>query len=93
MVLLYRPFHTIIIHVCHADELPDDDVKEMKAWLQYNTEPKDTVTAYMAKTCRARASWLRESLTSPVREWPRLLDTPGMVGVFVMFFSIDCWTG
>ena len=33
----------------------------------------------MAKTCKSRAIMLWKNKTSPVADWPRLFDSPGMV--------------
>ena len=68
-----------MVFVFVIDDLSEEECASMKTWLKFNIEPKDTLVSYMVKTCKARASWLRENQKSPINDWPRLLDTPGMV--------------
>lgn len=55
----------------------------MKAWLKHNNTPLDQVKKLMKATVCMRAEWIKgnTNLTSlQIKvEYPRLLDTPGMV--------------
>lgn len=56
----------------------------MIQWLRNNTWPASQVEVYMKDTATHRARWIRENGTKAIveiiEEYPRLLDTPGMVG-------------
>ncbi|XP_027869415.1 uncharacterized protein LOC114142362 isoform X2 [Xiphophorus couchianus] len=56
---------------------------QMTEWLKNNFWPADQVVQYMRETAVYRAGWIRSSGTIPMQqifaEFPRLLDTPGMV--------------
>lgn len=62
---------------------------EMKEWLKNNIWPQDQVSDYMADTAIHRAQWIRsdgsKSLPEILAEYPRFLDTPGMVGSILSF--------
>lgn len=55
----------------------------MTEWLKENMWPREQVTDYMQETAVYRAQWIRnnEAKTVPdiIAEFPRLVDTPGMV--------------
>ena len=57
----------------------------MSEWLKNNVWPNAQVGQYMLKTAIHRAQWIRgdgtKSLLNIVEEFPRLLDTPGMVSL------------
>ncbi|CAM4578200.1 unnamed protein product [Leuciscus chuanchicus] len=68
--------------------LPDSQISEadsnkMTEWLKKNKQPVSQVEEYMRGTAVYRAQWIREngskSLIEITQEYPRLLDTPGMV--------------
>ncbi|XP_054903029.1 uncharacterized protein LOC129370838 [Poeciliopsis prolifica] len=56
---------------------------QMTEWLKNNFWPTDQVVQYMRETAVYRAGWIRSSGTIPMQqifaEFPRLLDTPGMI--------------
>ncbi|XP_023189227.1 uncharacterized protein LOC111608572 [Xiphophorus maculatus] len=56
---------------------------QMTEWLKNNFWPADQVVQYMRETAVYRAGWIRSSGTIPMQqifaEFPRLLDTPGMI--------------
>ncbi|XP_023190186.1 uncharacterized protein LOC111608684 [Xiphophorus maculatus] len=56
---------------------------QMTEWLKNNFWPADQVVQYMQETAVYRAGWIRSSGTIPMQqifaEFPRLLDTPGMI--------------
>ncbi|XP_027886405.1 uncharacterized protein LOC114152659 isoform X2 [Xiphophorus couchianus] len=56
---------------------------QMTEWLKNNFWPADQVVQYMRETAVYRTGWIRSSGTIPMQqifaEFPRLLDTPGMV--------------
>uniref|UniRef100_UPI003AAF1029 uncharacterized protein n=1 Tax=Centroberyx gerrardi TaxID=166262 RepID=UPI003AAF1029 len=68
--------------------LPESRVSSERAaqlteWLKNNVWPANQVAEYMRETAIHRAKWIKEngtkSLDEIVREYPRLLDTPGMI--------------
>lgn len=57
----------------------------MTKWLKNNIWPAIHVAEYMKDTAIQRAQWTRQNgdkTVEIVREYPHLLDTPGMVGIF-----------
>ncbi|XP_058616377.1 uncharacterized protein LOC131530244 [Onychostoma macrolepis] len=68
--------------------LPDTEVSEgdnskMTEWLKKSKQPVSQVEEFMRGTAIYRAQWIREngskSLMDITQEYPRLLDTPGMI--------------
>lgn len=61
--------------------LSEDDSSVMIAWLKGNRQPEAKVRDYMLATAPKRIAMLKEAndLGSVLLEYPRLLDTPGMV--------------
>lgn len=55
----------------------------MKEWLKNNIWPQEQVRDYMADTAIHQAQWIHsdgsKSLPEILAEYPRFLDTPGMV--------------
>ena len=55
----------------------------MTTWLKYHHTPTQQVEEMMLKTCRARAAYIRreteKTASELLKEYPRLIDTPGMV--------------
>ena len=69
--------------ITETDVTPEE-VKQMSEWLKNNVWPVTQVTQYMLKTAVHRARWIRDvgkNLQSIVEEFPRFLDTPGMVSL------------
>ncbi|XP_078024425.1 uncharacterized protein LOC144463558 isoform X2 [Epinephelus lanceolatus] len=60
-----------------------DRAMEMKEWLKNNIWPQEQVRDYMVDTAIHRAQWIRsdgsKSLPEILAEYPRFLDTPGMI--------------
>lgn len=58
---------------------------QMTEWLKNNIWPASQVEHYMKETAIQRAKWIRDhgskTIMEIVKEYPRLLDTPGMVGL------------
>lgn len=56
---------------------------QLTEWLKNNIWPPAQVAQYMLETAIHRATWIRSNGTIPLQqifaEFPRLLDTPGMV--------------
>ena len=67
---------------CHTQEA---DHAGMKEWLKQHLEPASTIKLYMEKTVINRACWIKENsdlgIKEIMNEYPRLFDTPGMVGL------------
>lgn len=86
-VLSWVIFFTIVTNVqlfySSESEISMERRLEMKAWLKHNNAPADQVMTFMQATVGMRAEWIRGNpdLTSLQikTEYPRLLDTPGMV--------------
>jgi len=61
-----------------------DRAVQIAEWLKNNMWPADKVAEYMKETAIHRAQWIRANGTKSIEdincEFPRLLDTPGMVG-------------
>lgn len=66
-----------------TDELEEADIAAMTTWLKYHNSPVDQVKEMMLKTCRYRTGKIRSEKEKPLREllgeYPRLLDTDGMI--------------
>ncbi|XP_035712070.1 uncharacterized protein LOC118437260 isoform X2 [Folsomia candida] len=60
---------------------PSEDEYEKKSWLSYSSTPLYQVAEYMAETFRLRSEELRntDNLSVTLSQWPRLIDTPGMI--------------
>ena len=58
---------------------------QMTLWLKNNIWPQTTVAQYMLETAIHRANWIRQdgakTVENIVAEFPRLMDTPGMVSL------------
>nr|XP_054598079.1 uncharacterized protein LOC129163728 [Nothobranchius furzeri] len=56
---------------------------QMTEWLKNNIWPPSQVSQYMLETAIQRAQWIRSNGTMSIREimaeFPRLVDTPGMI--------------
>lgn len=56
---------------------------EMTQWLKNNVWPQQQVAEFMQETVVYRAQWIRtngtKSIQDIIAEFPRLVDTPGMV--------------
>lgn len=65
---------------------PSADEEEKKSWLSYSSSPYDQVADYMAQTFRLRSDELMKTddLSVTLSQWPRLIDTPGMV-IFIIY--------
>lgn len=66
--------------------MPEDaDMTAMINWLKHHNAPAQQVTEMMKQTCRYRANKIRTEKERPLREllkeYPRLIDTDGMVSV------------
>ncbi len=61
---------------------------QMTEWLKNNIWPASQVEQYMKETAIQRAKWIRDNgsktIMEIVKEYPRLLDTPGMVGLILI---------
>lgn len=62
-----------------------DRAVQLTEWLKSNVWPQSQVAAYMEETVIHRAKWIRANVTKAVvnimMEFPRLVDTPGMVSL------------
>ncbi|XP_051989035.1 uncharacterized protein LOC127648409 [Xyrauchen texanus] len=60
-----------------------DRAVQISEWLKNNMWPADKVAEYMKETAIHRAQWIRANGTKAIEdincEFPRLLDTPGMI--------------
>ncbi|XDV26034.1 hypothetical protein PO909_029838 [Leuciscus waleckii] len=69
--------------VIPASTLSPERAVQLKEWLKNNTRPQDQVEQYMKETAPFRAHWIREYGSKPISEilseFPRLMDTPGMI--------------
>ncbi len=65
---------------------------QMTEWLKNNIWPASQVEQYMKETAIQRAKWIRDNgsktIMEIVKEYPRLLDTPGMVGLKINYWLI-----
>ncbi len=64
---------------------------QMTEWLKNNIWPASQVEQYMKETAIQRAKWIRDNgsktIMEIVKEYPRLLDTPGMVGLKIKLLA------
>ncbi|XP_049333160.1 uncharacterized protein LOC111195806 isoform X2 [Astyanax mexicanus] len=82
-----RPSHVennvISSLVLPETEISDERAEAMMEWLKNNIRPLSQVEEYMKQTAIHRAKWIREhgskTMEEIKREYPRLLDTPGMI--------------
>lgn len=60
---------------------PTVDEQEKKSWLINSAAPITQVVQFMTDTYRLRTSQFKatKNLAELLNQWPRLLDTPGMV--------------
>ncbi|XP_035702724.1 uncharacterized protein LOC110842184 isoform X2 [Folsomia candida] len=59
---------------------PSEDEEDKKSWLRYTSSPLNQVAEYMAQTFRLRSEELKTNdLLTTLNEWPRLIDTTGMI--------------
>lgn len=71
-----------------------DRAVQLAEWLKNNMWPANQVADYMKETAIHRAQWIRANGTKSIEEitceFPRLLDTPGMVGpnLFIFFQKV-----
>lgn len=67
-----------------------DRAVQLAEWLKNNMWPANQVADYMKETAIHRAQWIRANGTKSIEEitceFPRLLDTPGMVGPNLCIF-------
>lgn len=75
------PYNTFFSHTdCSVSETDDYAMKE---WLKNHIEPLSQVHEFMEKTTIKRAEWIRAnpglSISSILKEYPRLIDIHGMV--------------
>lgn len=63
--------------------MPPEKIKEMVDWMKVHNYPVSEVEDYMNKTAIYRGEWIRsngsKSMPEILKEFPRLLDNPGMV--------------
>ncbi|XP_066498456.1 uncharacterized protein [Hoplias malabaricus] len=69
--------------VLQETDISDERAVAMTEWLKNNIWPLNQVEEYMKQTAIYRAKWIRDHGSKTVqeinREYPRLLDTPGMI--------------
>lgn len=74
------------------DDAEDCDISSMVTWLKYHNAPKERVKEMMERTCKHRASYIRDNKESSVgdirSEYPHLIDTDGMVIVLLKTCAI-----
>ncbi|GAA6087512.1 uncharacterized protein LOC108180310 [Tachysurus ichikawai] len=67
---------------------------QMTEWLKNNIWPASQVEQYMKETAIQRAKWIcdhgSKTIMEIVQEYPRLLDTPGMISQDFLIFNPDC---
>lgn len=65
------------------DTVTPEDAVQMSMWLKTNLWPQSQVADFMKKTAGYRARWIRangsKAIADIISEFPRLVDTPGMV--------------
>lgn len=71
--------------------VPLEKVQEMVEWLKVHKYPISEVENYMKETAFYRGKWIRnngsKSIAEVLKEFPRLVDNPGMVRIiFVDFY-------
>lgn len=78
---------------------PDSNVDSERAtqmieWLRNNIWPASQVEQYMKETAIQRAKWIRDDGSKTImeiaKEYPRLLDTPGMISQDFLILNPDC---
>ncbi|XP_073789441.1 uncharacterized protein [Danio rerio] len=66
----------------------------MIEWLRNNIWPASQVEQYMKETAIQRAKWIRDDGSKTImeiaKEYPRLLDTPGMISQDFLILNPDC---
>ncbi|XP_052449210.1 uncharacterized protein LOC128011128 [Carassius gibelio] len=66
---------------------------QMTEWLKNNIWPASQVEHYMKETVIQRAKWIRDhgskTIMEIVKEYPRLLDTPGMISQDFLILNPD----
>ncbi|KAJ8017450.1 hypothetical protein HOLleu_45135 [Holothuria leucospilota] len=65
-----------------TEELQEADLAAMVTWLKFHTTPQHQVQEMMEKTAKYRLSKIRRaehSISSILEEYPRILDTDGMI--------------
>ncbi|XP_063077443.1 uncharacterized protein LOC134467502 [Engraulis encrasicolus] len=82
----------------HQHQVPQDTVTaeraiEMAQWLQANIWPQSQVKEFMRHTVSYRARWIRangsKAIGDIIAEFPRLVDTPGMISQDFAFLHPD----
>lgn len=71
--------------ISSASSITSEKAVELAEWLKNNIYPSSQVAEFMRDTAVHRAQWIRANGTKPIheicREFPRLVDTSGMVCV------------
>ncbi|PIK42603.1 hypothetical protein BSL78_20529 [Apostichopus japonicus] len=68
------------VPVIEIDEDSESSTSSRVLWLKNNKEPRKQVQEFMQKTVHVRAAFIRDhTLPEIIAEYPRLLDTEGMV--------------
>lgn len=66
--------------------MPPEKIQEMVDWLKVHKYPISEVENYMKETAVYRGMWIRKngskSIPEILKEFPRLVDNPGMVRTF-----------
>ncbi|XP_028837523.1 uncharacterized protein LOC114791133 isoform X2 [Denticeps clupeoides] len=69
-------------------------VTQMIKWLRNNIWPASQVEQYMKETAIQRAKWIRndgsKTIMEIAKEYPCLLDTPGMISQDFLILNPDC---
>ena len=65
------------------NKLTEEESRTLISWLKSNRQPISQVKEYKAKTAPQRLLAVKkmEDLGKVLKEYPRLLDTPGMVSI------------
>ncbi|KAG7238760.1 hypothetical protein INR49_031276 [Caranx melampygus] len=73
--------------------LPPEKLQEMLDWLKVNKFPVSEVEAYMKETATYRGKWIpsngSKSIPEMLKEFPRLVDSPGMWCYFLRKLSLN----
>lgn len=83
-----------ILSLCVLFTSTDDfseDLSSMVTWLKCHIAPADQVLEFMAKTAKARAADIRDNkqkkFSDILKEYPRLIDTDGMVRKWYVIYK------
>lgn len=85
-VFIYHYLLECIISLLITEsDVTAEQALQMSEWLKNNIWPPAQVGQYTLQTAIHRAQWIRANGTKPIQaiieEFPRLLDTPGMVSL------------